>query len=185
MRSVPDSVLVSLSSCLSDPHPDSDLYPSFPRTCTSRGSGQRATDLVVNLPAGLIPSPPLPARTGSARSTSVTPPQYVGPIRQDRSQRQRRTGSGQHCRPSRVQRLHMGLITDFHQLEEEFGEFQAWRTLREELEMHCISVYHDVLACQNCDLTQSPVVYCSQSRHHPLHSLHVCPMTRSCPCSRS
>ena len=72
MRSVPDSVPVSLSSCLSDLRPDSDLYPPFPRTCTSRGSGQRATDLVVNLPAGLVPSPPLLARTGSARSMSVT-----------------------------------------------------------------------------------------------------------------
>ena len=137
-----------------------------------------------------LPLPPVPPSSPSNLPTSILPslplpPQYVGPIRQDCSRRQRRTGSGQRCRPSRVQRPRMDLITDFRQIEEEFGEFQAWRTLREELEMHRISVYHDVLACQNCDLTRSPVVYCSQSRHHPSHSLHVCPMTQSCPCSRS
>ena len=101
-----------------------------------------------------LPLPPVPPSSPSSLPASIPPlsplpPQYVGPIRQGRSQRQRRTGLGQRCRPSRVQRLCLALITDFRQLEEEFGEFQAWRTLREELEMHRISVYHDVLACQN------------------------------------
>ena len=79
--------------------------------------------------------------------------------------------------------LRMALISDFWELEEAYGELRAWEVLKEELEMHRILVYHNVLGCQNCDLTQLPVVYCSQSRHHPAHSLHVCPMTQSCPCS--
>ena len=54
----------------------------------------------------------------------------------------------------------MALISDFQILEEVYGEVQAWETLQEELEMHQISVFHNVLGCQNCDLTLSPIVYC-------------------------
>ena len=135
-----------------------------------------------------LPLPPVPPSSpftlaSSTPPLSPPPPQYVGPICQGHSRRRRGTGSGQRCRPSRVQRLRMALISNFQELEEAYGEFQVWEILKEELEMHRILVYHNVLGCQNCDLTQHPVVYCSQSRHHPSHSLHVCPMTQSCPCS--
>ena len=136
-----------------------------------------------------LPLPPVPPSSpftpaNSIPPSSPPPPQYIGLIRQGCSRRTRGTGSGQRCRPSRVQRLRMALISDFRELEEAYGELRAWETLKEELEMHRIPVYHNVLGCQNCDLTQSPVVYCKQSRHHPSHSLHVCPMTQSCPCDR-
>ena len=135
-----------------------------------------------------LPLPPVPPSSPCVLSNSTPPlspppPQYIGLICQGHSQRMRGTGSGQPCRPSRVQRLRMALISNFQELEEVYGELRAWEILREELEMHRISVYHNVLGCQNCDLTQRPTVYCRQSRHHPSHSLHVCPMTQSCPCS--
>ena len=132
-----------------------------------------------------LPLPPIPPSSPCSLPSSIPPPspplpQYAGPICQGCSWRMRGSGSGQHCRPSQVQCLRMALISDFWELEEAYGEHRAWVILREELEMHCILVWHNVLGCQNCDLTQQPVVYCRQSRHHPSHSLHVCPMTQSC-----
>ena len=135
-----------------------------------------------------FPLPPVPPLSpfippNSTPPSSPPPPQYVGPIHQGHSRKTRGISSGQHCRPSQVQHLRMALISDFRELEEVYGEHQAWEILKEELEMHCILVYYNVLGCQNCDLTQHPVVYCALSRHHPSHSFHVCPMTQSCPCS--
>ena len=57
---------------LFDPHIQLRLVSVLPCTCTSRSSSQHTMDLVVNLPARLVPLLPPLAWTGSAWSTFVT-----------------------------------------------------------------------------------------------------------------
>jgi hypothetical protein len=126
--------------------------------------------LSLSIPHGWIPQP------------STPPPRSVGPTRSSRSSRMRPTGSGQRCRPSRVQRLRMSAIADFVEIEEAHGTWEAMQQLGEELEMHRIEVNHDVLGCQNCNLLSSPLQYCKRSRYHVDHPLHQCPLSQYCGC---
>ena len=61
------------------------------------------------------------------------------------------------------------------------GTWEATQAFGEELEMHDIKVNHNVLGCQDC-LVEGVPAYCSRSRYHPDHPLHVCPWVGVCPC---
>ena len=61
------------------------------------------------------------------------------------------------------------------------GTWEATQAFREELEMDGIELSHDVLGCQQCSLVGCHI-YCSQSRHHPDHPVHVCPWVGVCGC---
>ena len=61
------------------------------------------------------------------------------------------------------------------------GTWEATRAFGEELEMHNIELNHNILGCQDC-LVEGVPAYCSRSRSHPDHPLHVCPWVGVCPC---
>ena len=131
----------------------------------------------------LLPAPPSSPSSpvGWIPPLSTPPPTRLGPIRQERPRR-RMTGSGQRCRPCRPQRLRMAAVRDFLEVEDQYGTWEAERQLGEEMEMYQIPVNHNVLGCQNCDLLVHPVEYCRESRYHPSHPLHRCPMSQACSC---
>ena len=58
-------------------------------------------------------------------------------------------------------------------MEDQMGTWEATRVFGEELEMHKIELNHNVLGCREC-LVEGVPAYCSHSRHHPDHPLHVC-----------
>ena len=62
------------------------------------------------------------------------------------------------------------------------GTWEVMWAFGEELEMHWIELNHDVLGCRDCSVKE-PCIYCSQSRYHPDHPLHVCPWVGVCGCS--
>ena len=61
------------------------------------------------------------------------------------------------------------------------GIWEAKQAFGEELEMHHIELDHDVLGCRDCSIEGSRI-YCSQSRYHPNHPLHICPWVGVCGC---
>ena len=61
------------------------------------------------------------------------------------------------------------------------GTWEATQAFGEELEMHNIEVNHNVLGCRDCSVEGVPA-YCSCSRSHPDHPLHICLWVGICLC---
>ena len=66
---------------------------------------------------------------------------------------------GQHCHPSRIQKLWSSVIWDFLGMEDLMGTWEATWVFGEELEMHQIEVDHNVLGCWDC-LIKDSHIYC-------------------------
>ena len=61
------------------------------------------------------------------------------------------------------------------------GTWEVSQAFGEELEMHGIELSHNALGCHKCSLVEC-CMYCSQSRYHPDHPVHVCPWVGVCRC---
>ena len=95
----------------------------------------------------------------------------------------RATPLGQWCRPSRRSwQLKRWAIEEFLQIEETQGTMEAVRLVGDELEMHHITVHHNLFECGNCDPWSFPVKVCRENRMHPDHPLHSCCNPEACGC---
>ena len=73
-------------------------------------------------------------------------------------------------------------IEEFLQIEESQGTMEAVRLVGDELEMHHITVHHNLFECGNCDPWSFPVKVCRENRVHPDHPLHSCRNPEACGC---
>ena len=99
----------------------------------------------------------------------------TSPERKPLSRRENQENKKPYARQRATQRLRMEVKRFWQRKQREFGQVMVQEAFEKVCSDLGSELQHDVFGCRDCRWEGRDIVYCSRSRHHRDHPLHVCP----------